>query len=602
MDDPRISSKKYVFRKDDCQSVLTTAIGRNIDIVPFRNIAWGIPPVSMPEALVKRPPDPKQSARNVDVEIENPANISFESGEIEDINTQNYPEIVNKVKVANSERKGPPLPVTKFDDFKDLEKSLKYINSYKIPKHRKSVDEKQNSKYSKEVISSEKPIHDNTDSFKSNKNSDIAIKDIEVNKQQAKPATGKKELDTYKQDSYVKQSNNQLLCLGTSNMLHEQKYPTAKEVVEGDLEMSDDNCDDNEKSEHVTEVPVFSTGLENKEKNKPKNCDTNTEKQSTDTLKKVSTEPSQDKTSTGDSKKSKTKKKSKHKDIKDSCKSGDSAKVFEKPAKKKEKRNETTSLQIKTKFSELFDDSSSLIFPEDLGLTAVAAPTTRLPDKCVPFFEDALDAADLNTIKSDSIKDSIPPETSNVEMKPNTDVKVSKLDTANQHTIEEDIHIQEDILEKSDDKSNDVPTEMTDDVIKSIYQNLEPGVSEEQDNVVKTIIISTGIQPPVVFEDDEQEPPSKPEPLVKTIKDVGLNALATSTPHKIWQPDVAVATIESKPSDSGCNSNNNSQIVSFGNSELMDKSDSNTVDSQTNDANVPDVRIFIKRRRKTIKK
>ncbi|XP_053602254.1 titin-like isoform X2 [Plodia interpunctella] len=51
---------------------------------------------------------------------------------------------------------------------------------------------------------------------------------------------------------------------------------------------------------------------------------------------------------------------------------------------------------MKSKFSDLFGDSSSLITPEDLGLTALEVRIESSSTKYFPIFEDAQDAADLD--------------------------------------------------------------------------------------------------------------------------------------------------------------------------------------------------------------
>lgn len=568
MDDPRISSKKYILQNNVDQVVLSTAIGRNIDIVPLSKIAWGIKPVSMPEALLKMPlPKSEQSIKHMCMEIENPTNVSLESGEISDLEDPQKVEI----KVPGGDKKNLDVSIKNIEESKDSEKVVLKINSYKIPKLKKTADNKHNLKNTK-VTSLSKKLSNNSSTLKNNDKLDL-IEKIDVNKHLLKLARGKKidEEKVLKQkESIVIQSNSQLPFIGSPPI----EPTTDRAIVEDDLEMSDDNCDAHVIKDLVADKDLDIQTIDN-------STDIDLEKKPINPLDKV-TPPCQVRTPISDVKKSKSKKKTKHKE---DTKSDDTNEVFSQPSNKNDRVNDHRTIHIKTKFSELFDDSSSLISPEDLGMAAVPPSTTRLPDKSVPFFEDAMDAADLNPIKLVTSIDSIPPKKLNdKEKKPHSDIA---MDFCNTITVEPE-------------KQTGHKPAMTDNDIANIYKNLEPGDTEHEESVVQTVVISTGVQPPVLLEVENQMP-KNPASQIKTVgQNVLLKALATSTPHKLWQPDVNTAARDPVLPDASSDSNNDSQKANVENTVLMNKSDTNTIDSQS--AEIPDVRIFVKRRKRKVVK
>ncbi|KAJ0180046.1 hypothetical protein K1T71_004637 [Dendrolimus kikuchii] len=136
-----------------------------------------------------------------------------------------------------------------------------------------------------------------------------------------------------------------------------------------------------------------------------------------------------------------------------------------------------------------------------------------------------------------------------------------------------------------------------------MYTNLNPGKSKDSD-VVKTIIISSGTQPQSV----ETPINARIEPLVVNMDHLGedampnefkyknlesLKALATSTPHKELKtsPQPVLKVNDSINSSNDLNKAN----------VITEKSESSVSVSQS-EIDVPDVRIFVQRRRKIRKK
>lgn len=235
-----------------------------------------------------------------------------------------------------------------------------------------------------------------------------------------------------------------------------------------------------------------------------------------------------------------------------------------------------------TKFSELFGDSSSLVSPEDLGLIpAVVAPLEGYG----AIFEDAQDAIDMDTIRSAAFSASI---------EKTTDI-VGKADTGNKTpiiTVEPYQHNH--VLKES------APTESI--INQTMYQNLQPELSSKDMNVVKTVIISTGTQPQCTLEHDKPDAELHVMQCVKptVLQELAVQALATSTPYKIWQQNAVQAEIDPRFSHSRCS--NESREASINESPAIPISDTTTNAPHTNNTDEPDMTIFVKRRRKVVKK
>ncbi|XP_047020046.1 uncharacterized protein LOC124630277 isoform X2 [Helicoverpa zea] len=297
---------------------------------------------------------------------------------------------------------------------------------------------------------------------------------------------------------------------------------------------------------------------------------------------------------------------------KDLIESIDVIQFSEKKVKNK-KEKEGKPRETKETFSALFGDSSSLMTPEDLGIPMY-----------VPISEDAQDAVD---IKIDRIIDATPQEDKDF---PAIVHKVNAIEMTEEATAVTHDDKPTDVPENSNMKEkegfeqiggkkapkkkgvnesllvsiNIEPHELPSPVL---YENMNPGTdSNEPPDIVKTVVISTGKQPEIEFDNREltvtpitdvvgnEEQTAADISQVPALKEFkrldSLKALATSTPHK----DFPI----SNPIEAGvmksiivCDSN---KPVEQGVKENC----ANTFESQ----DAPDVRIFVKRRRKLAKR
>ncbi|CAK1553479.1 unnamed protein product [Leptosia nina] len=209
--------------------------------------------------------------------------------------------------------------------------------------------------------------------------------------------------------------------------------------------------------------------------------------------------------------------------------------------------------EVRSKFCELFGDSNSLISPEDLGIpNKVAEVKASSKFECV--FDDTQSAVDLSV---ESIKASEPHKC----IATNTVVD-------NEEVIDTNI--------KSFKTMNP----------EDIYENLNTAVSMDSANVV---IISKGVQS-ARSESQGLVDIAKLETVqsTKESQSLALKALATSTPYKIDTDDV-----NSKPSCLGLTKD----ITQYQKSQEIIVTEGNTVEHFV-EPDIPDVRIFVKRRRK----
>lgn len=243
-----------------------------------------------------------------------------------------------------------------------------------------------------------------------------------------------------------------------------------------------------------------------------------------------------------------------------------------------------------TKFTELFGDSSSLVSPEDLGLV----PTIIAQDNYGAMFEDAQDATDIADIKAITTESV---EKDKAEMQTNFRLDINSGDipvisqgviTPNQETVSKEL------------AQSAAPNQ------SSLYQNLQPEIMDKDNHKVKTVIISSGVQPQFITAVTEKNsvPIDRSEDLhvmqcVKptVLQGLGMQALATSTPHKPWEQNVQL-DMDPMPTISKYVAHE-SKDTSVDKTPEINHSD-NTNSSQVNDE--PDMKIFIKRRRKVLKK
>ncbi|XP_045493713.1 uncharacterized protein LOC123692896 isoform X2 [Colias croceus] len=338
--------------------------------------------------------------------------------------------------------------------------------------------------------------------------------------------------------------------------------------------------------------------------------------------------------------------------------------VTKKSKSKNEKYVKTE--EIKTKFSDLFGESNSLIMPEDLGIAPAATAAVK-QTVFESIFDDTQSAVDMKLVQTDG-QEKVLENVQNVETghKQNKiDINSLKMDFIDDVTLtnakkeeqqpeDKQVHDKEVNMDRNNlyanlnpevsmDGSNVViistgvqphidrispsthetevntqmptksycfPSSFIDDVTltnakeeeqqpedkqvhdkevdmdtNNLYENLNPEVSMDGSNVV---IISTGVQPHI-----DRISPSTHETEVNTEVPTKnycfpvLKALATSTPLKVsveasvHNDDDTAKNMTSQ--DSNIDSSNNSKTA------------------EANDQDVPDVRIFVKRRRKVKK-
>lgn len=220
------------------------------------------------------------------------------------------------------------------------------------------------------------------------------------------------------------------------------------------------------------------------------------------------------------------------------------------------KKDDTTIADTKRKFSDLFgENSDSLILPEDLGITGGNAAVS-LPTKFTSICDDTQNAVDL-TIDSIDEPD-VQCQATGLLKECNvidTHVKgVENVDVLKNYTV---------ICKDAYNPAN-----------SSLYENLNPAVSMD---CSKVVIISTGVQSRLADSDYNGESESVPTNIIHPLK-----ALATSTPLKIG--DNYLKTIGRKEMEAQPH-------------EASDKN-RDTIGATPNDSEVPDLRIFVKRRRK----
>ncbi|XP_038210619.1 MATH and LRR domain-containing protein PFE0570w-like [Zerene cesonia] len=256
--------------------------------------------------------------------------------------------------------------------------------------------------------------------------------------------------------------------------------------------------------------------------------------------------------------------------------------VTKRSKSRNEKEDKTE--EIKTKFSDLFGESNSLIMPEDLGITATTTAVVKHTNAFESIFDDTQSAVDMQLEQKED-KEKALENVQNVEMghKQNImDINSLKMDFNDDVNS---IDVKKDDNEPEDKRNHDKELNIDND---NLYENLNPEVSMDGSNVV---IISTGVQPDCVedtvvnsnhiTEDNKQLPP-------KGYSVPVLKALATSTPLKL--------SIEA----SIHNSDHTAKNATSQDSNIDSSNSSRTVEI-ANDQDLPDVRIFVKRRRKVKK-
>lgn len=394
-------------------------------------------------------------------------------------------------------------------------------------------------------------------------------------------------------------------------------------IVADDLELSDDNSDHMdtnktaltqsqnkcEKPINVNEPKIIDSGHNADDKTLTSSHNTAIER-TVDTA-EITDGTEEEKCKELDStKKHKTKRKKSKSISKDFINSrADAIHVPEKKSQSK-KVKESTPQETKEKFSDLFGDSSSLMTPEDLGIPSY-----------LPISEDAQDAVDIKInqiIDGTQLNDEIPKHMqiqNRVEIKiPETEAhdNIPKAVLQKSNTDVDDKEVTE-IKKKSSKRNKENVIEPSQLLSPIVYENLNPGTDLNDPNVVKTVIISTGKQPEIAHENSVEvtKPAESIEvnsmqstkdnihliPATKEYKTDLLKALATSTPHKEFSA-VNTPLPDASKTDVICDPCVSKAVATTTSAEpVVNQTEINT---ESNDA--PDVRIFVKRRRKAFKR
>lgn len=614
LEDPRVTSKRYVIKKENGKEILTTAVGRHVDIKSVDKAVWNIKPVNTPDALVRRPSlNSAELNKEIYMDINNPvANLSLESGEVRFDSEDEYPEKLN-YKENETEIKDRYCDTSKqtteqiTKQTTNSEKKLK--TKYKIPK----IGEKNknvNSKMDVPIID----VGENISKYK-NVNETFAAEDSCAKRTLARP---------------TQNEHDNLLSTNIRDNRHEshkQKTLSNIAIVADDLELSDENSD-NVYSHRQTESEkvkknhkVQSNIKEDKKKDFTSNVENNTRNTSSHNNESekavdtavIKTVKVDEKTKESDviKKQKIKKKKSKPKDVisKYPVESADAIHVTDKKYKDKntKKEKESELKEKKHKFTDLFGDSCSLMTPEDLGIPSY-----------LPISEDAQDAVDL---KINEIIDATPPidntkipheieaqsESENHKATTSYDNHPEKvLQKSNTEELEDNKNKKKSTRKENKIDSDDLPP-------NDIYENLNPETNPNEADVVKTVIISTGLQPQLTLSDAVVQKPIEDTEVneKQSIPDINqipaitefqrhniLKALATSTPQKEFT-GMQPVEVDTRNNDFICESNVSKLIECRDNvPQVVDKSDTNTSDNH----DAPDVRIFVKRRRKVLKR
>ncbi|XP_075970306.1 uncharacterized protein LOC142972844 isoform X2 [Anticarsia gemmatalis] len=587
LEDPRVSSKKYILKSENGKTMLLTAVSKCIDIKPVDKSLWDMESVAMPDALLNKPGQDydEENIKSIYMDIDNlEPNTTLESGEIysddktDDLRTihdaTDVPrQSTKKDTVLQHEDKNKKAPEATSMPTINLENPQKIPLSYKIPK----ITQRKQSTENKHVNVTKGSKMEN-EKYKESKN----------NESLTKCHTNLPVIEEH--DSIIPPIHEIKESEKTHDLKTKEKRISLSDMamVQDDLELSDETSDNVELHKQMVsqidhKVPA-TAGLR---------LDDTENKSGPKTLHNKGVDNTGiDKPDESDShKKHKSKRRKTKSKEKDLVENNDIVQGTEKKIKCK-KDKESKPKQIKHKFTDLFGDSSSLITPDDLGI-----PTT-----CVPLCEDAQDAVDIN------IKDIVKVPSCTVlevghEMNTANDNDDTTYDTNLGTPNTEDKEIAKKIEEQLVGADPDV---------NIVYQNLNSETETNKPDVVKTVIISSGVQPQFASDDREVINEKRmadvevniqnivesnvPATLADLKKQISLKALATSTPHKDFH---LLTMMENDSVDcAGSSNDNRTESVNTSAGHVVDPSDTNTQDSR----DAPDVRIFVRRRRKGAKK
>lgn len=618
LEDPRIHSKRYILKSSDNNMALSTVVGRNIDLKLLDISRWNNTPEAVTNPSTRKPSQCSEDiVKEIYMDIDNPiSNMSTESGEILSFDAEeNVDELRKNPSKSNIQRheKNVGTESVKLPDKNDDKNS---ISKYKIPKVKRNESE---NKFSASHDLCVRQSQNKTEQPRENLKNDQKCKKVPEHDLDKKTPIEKE----YKSEIPISKNNdNGGHCEVNYKEIYTESISSMNELVAGDLELSDETCDNVESQKKSSRKPQTkdkcSTDNENKNKfivplqNKVTSqniiLDKNLEKE-------ITQEKSSDSVQDDCKKRNSKKKLPKNKETPKTAKADTTDKETDK--KVKPKRDTKDSKEIKTKFTELFGDSSSLITPEDLGIMAMQAQT-QSSAAYVPICEDAQHAVDITVPKVEKVQTRLS-KLKSLETAHRQECLETEKNDVNKTEIKTKISQKSSIDNKKKSRKN--TAEVRDNSkIREVYQSLtadklvtENDVSPQNlaaneevkqigadtiaDEPVAKQIVTTIVQEPcqrvsenIFFSMELQlaDEPTTTAPNVPQKTNILMRALATSTPQKDIQQDKPEIAIVVGP--------NSSKETSYDN--VADKSSTNETMTSQNDADVPDVRIFVRRKRR----
>lgn len=635
LEDPRVTSKKYVILKENGVEKLSTVMGRTINIKQVNKAAWDVEPVEIPVGLVRPPSQCSDTLINeIYMDIDNPVtklDQSLESGEVRatddevDVNHSKPKEIQHVTQEFNiSKPEDPSKQAT------NLEKvSEPNLAKYRIPKIGQNNKNTQ-SKIDVPVIDVDENVSPQINVYKKSAAEDSFPKELLTNKLEYNVRDERLNMNVEEflpnNKKYSKIESNKKSKSRERSDNQNRATLSKIAIVADDLELSDDNSDhmdtntrveSSDKLHKKCDMPLNKNEARTDDsvnyENKTLTSSLNTEIERTVDTAELKDVASEEKTKESDgTKKQKTKKKkSKSKEMsKHSKESADAIHVPEKKHKSK-KEKDSKPKETKEKFSDLFGDSNSLMTPEDLGIPSY-----------LPISEDAQDAVDMKInqiIDAEPLIDAIPSDTltenrgeSKIEKSKAVD-DIPKAVSQTSNDVLEDKEVDNDFKKEPFERTKEIidPNQLPS---LNVYANLNPTTDLDDDKVAKTIIISTGKQSEIMYENKtkvtklaedvkvnavDNIKAVHPIPATKEFKSDTLKALATSTPHKEFSSVNPLLYADTTKTDAICDSQLSTAVATIsGPEQVANQTEQNTLES--NDA--PDMRIFVKRRRKVFKR
>ncbi|CAH0749857.1 unnamed protein product [Diatraea saccharalis] len=573
LDDPRLFSKRYVLHQGD--NGISTITGRNIDLKVIDTLNWGIKRVDIPKALTRRPSQCSDDiVQNIYMDIDNPvSNMSLESGEIMPYQRDDLDLLLtNKSSHKQYSDEVPNNNAT--SDKQSTSKDLSILR-YKIPKLKKEIEKNHGiSHYNAKEIEEKRVISlkINDDNINEKQSNSLISENMKRNKspEKAMPNTSDK----------LGPFNTQVL---TSSKHKNARDKNAREPsVEKDLELSDETCDNTDERKNLnTENNITSY----KDKNKVQQLDSlHCPSETSKTNAVLDSETNPETITNEDVKKSKSKRRT-HK----ASKEPDA--TLEKRIKPK--KDTKVQKEINSKFSELFGDTtSSLITPDDLGILPTETHV-QTSVQYIPICEDAQDVDLLKSVENEALHSSstINNDVNNTNGDRNlvTETAIKLPNQLNYKTTKIDNDSEEKKPKKNETDKNS--SSNNNDIYSTIScdfesKDMRTDISESQKNEY--------------FEENNGNPNDIQNILIQK-PDLLLKALATSTPHK--DTNLTPVTGNSTSNSDCINNSKPNIIVSIDSNSVAKDQSSNaeTLDSQT-ETDAPDVRVFVKRRRKVMKK